>query len=164
MTSVLYENDLPFFAKERLRIGQVLNLFGVVEVSVLVNLLYLQLEPLNYFKPVFFVQYGLLLVIYVLWLLWKSINTLCFRKISTPFQNVCNARSKVRKTRYLELVFVHVILKQDYILPSNNSSTIPLLQLDITVFYFKLTNCIGKLTNSSCRFHLYFSGLRSVIA
>lgn len=66
MTSVLYENDLPFFAKERLRIGQVLNLFGGVEVSVLVNLLYLQLEPLNYFKPVFFVQYGLLLVIYVL--------------------------------------------------------------------------------------------------
>lgn len=66
MTSVLYENDLPFFAKERLRIGQVLNLFGGVEVSVLVNLLYLQLEPLSYFKPVFSVQYGLLLVIYVL--------------------------------------------------------------------------------------------------
>jgi len=34
MTSVLYENDLPFFAKERLRIGQVLNLFGGVEIVI----------------------------------------------------------------------------------------------------------------------------------
>lgn len=35
MTDMLYgESELPYFAKERLRIGQVLNLFGGVEVSV----------------------------------------------------------------------------------------------------------------------------------
>lgn len=34
-SSVLYyENDLPFFAKERLRIGQILNLFGGVETVI----------------------------------------------------------------------------------------------------------------------------------
>lgn len=35
MHNMLYgESELPFFAKERLRMGQVLNLFGGVEVSV----------------------------------------------------------------------------------------------------------------------------------
>lgn len=58
----------------------------------------------------FSVQYRLVLVIYVLSLLWKSINTLSFRKISIPFRNVCIkcqiAGNVGAKTQYLGLVFV----------------------------------------------------------
>lgn len=108
----------------------------------------------------FSVQYRLVLVIYVLSLLWKSINTLSFRKISTPFWNVCIkcqiAGNVGAKTQYLKLVFV---LNSKVRLYSTSKHFIyDSLISNLTVVLFwacKTYVSIDKLWNSSCWFLFY---------